>query len=735
MLKRVYENYREEFIMTPTKKEKPTIEATLKGPYAVRNLKNFKTSRGESIKTEPEIWLCRCGQSSHKPFCDGTHEKVGFSSDKLEGRVPDRLDDYEGKEITIHDNRGVCSHAGYCTDNLPSVFIMGKEPWIDPNGARAEEIARVINMCPSGALSYTKDTVLYKDQDREPAITLSKNGPYRVVGGPELNDVNKSTPESKEHYTLCRCGGSKNKPFCDGTHWYINFSDEEKIPEYLKVKGRVKGTRYRCNVCNMFEYDETRGDSTTNIKPGTKPEDFPDDWRCPICGSDKTHLAPIKEEPKIEGYETEVTCPQCGAKTKITVFHPTKVDITKYLGEWERESDDLETHMADIHRISVTGESIIEPMRTTKPVVSWDEILIKGAQLAKIPLNSDESVNTRTIIGPKAKHPLIIETPIYVTHMSFGALSREVKITLAKGSAAVKTAMCSGEGGILQESFENAHKYIFEYVPNRYSVTDENLRKVDAIEIKIGQSAKPGMGGHLPAEKVTKEIAEIRGFSEGTDIVSPAHFDDIKTKDDLKRKVEWLREKSGGKPVGVKLAAGNIEADLDVAVYAQPDFITIDGRPGATAAAPKFVKDATSVPTIFALFRARKFLNERGIKDISLVITGGLRVSSDFAKALALGADAIAIGTAALMACACQQYRLCDTGNCPVGVTTHNPDLRERLNIDISAKKLENFLRVSTEELKDFARLTVNDDVHKLSIADLCTTNSEISNYTDIKHV
>jgi glutamate synthase domain-containing protein 2/CDGSH-type Zn-finger protein/rubredoxin len=723
--------------MKTSQKEKPRIEATLNGPYRFRNLKNFKTSRGESIKTEPEMVLCRCGHSSHKPFCDGTHVKIGFSSDKLEGRVPDRLDDYEGKEITIHDNRGVCSHAGYCTDNLPSVFIMGKEPWIDPNGASADEIA-VIKMCPSGALSYTRDGVLYKDQDREPAMSLSKNGPYRVVGGPELKDVNNSTPESKEHYTLCRCGGSKNKPFCDGTHWYINFKDdEEKIPDHLKVKekGRERGTRYRCNVCNMFEYDETRGDSATNLKPGTKPEDFPDDWRCPICGSDKSHLLPINEEPMMEEHETEVTCPHCGAKTKITVAHPPKIEIRRYLGEWERDSDDLETHMADIHRISVTRESIIEPMRTTKPVVSWDDILIKGAQLAKIPLNADDPVNTRTVIGPTAKHPLVIETPIYVTHMSFGALSREVKITLAKGSAAVKTAMCSGEGGILQESRENAYKYIFEYVPNRYSVTDENLRMVDAIEIKIGQSAKPGMGGHLPAEKVTKEIAAIRGFPEGTDIVSPAHFDDITTKDDLKKKVAWLREKSGGKPIGVKIAAGNIEADLAVAVHAKPDFITIDGRPGGTGASPKFVKDATSVPTMFAVYRARTFLNERGIKDLSLIITGGLRVSSDFAKALALGADAVAIGTAALMACACQQYRLCNTGNCPVGVTTHDPELRERLKIDISAKKLENFLHVSTEDLKDFARLTGNDDVHRLSITDLCTTNSEISHYTDIKHV
>jgi glutamate synthase domain-containing protein 2 len=231
---------------------------------------------------------------------------------------------------------------------------------------------------------------------------------------------------------------------------------------------------------------------------------------------------------------------------------------------------------------------------------------------------------------------------------------------------------------------------------------------------------------------VTKEIAEIRGYPEGTDIVSPAHFADITTKEELKKKVAWLREKSGGKPIGVKIAAGNIESDLEVAVYAQPDFITIDGRPGGTAASPKFV---TSVPTVFALYRARKFLDERGIKDISLVITGGLRISSDFAKALALGADAVAIGTAALMACACQQYRLCDTGTCPVGVTTHDPVLRSRLNVEISAKRLENFLRVSTDELKDFARLTGNDDVHKLSLTDLCTANSEISGHTEIKHV
>ena len=194
------------------------------------------------------------------------------------------------------------------------------------------------------------------------------------------------------------------------------------------------------------------------------------------------------------------------------------------------------------------------------------------------------------------------------------------------------------------------------------------------------------------------------------------------------------KKKSKGKPIGIKIAAGNIEEDLEIAAYAKPDFITIDGRPGATGSAGKYVKQATSVPTIFALYRARQFLSQYG-KVISIVITGGLRISSDFIKALALGADAIAIGTAALMAFGCQQYRLCNTGRCPVGITTQNPELRSRLNVETSAKRLENFLRVSTEELKDFARLTGNNDVHHLNIKDLCTTNSEISNNTEIKHV
>ena len=632
--------------MTKTKKEK--IEARGNGPYVISNVENLKTSRGERAKTAETMVLCRCGQSGSKPHCDGTHTKIDFSSRKIEGRQPLRVDHYKGDGIIIHDNRGVCSHAGYCTDNLPSVFRQGVEPWIDPDGAPVKDIIRVIEMCPSGALSYTIGGVKHDRLNRLPSINLTKDGPYHVVGEIKLVDHGNSKPESTEHYTLCRCGGSKNKPFCDGTHWYIRFQDDEKsIP--LEKSGQE----------SLFEY----------------------------------------------------------------------------LGNIRKESDENEEVMEDIHRVSVTGASIIEPMRTTKKVISWDDILIRGAQLASFPLNDDEPVNSRTVIGPRAKKPLVIESPIYITHMSFGALSHEIKVILAKASAAVKTAMCSGEGGLVEESFKQSYKYIFEYVPNKYSMSDENLKRVDAIEIKIGQSAKPGMGGHLPGAKVTAEIARIRGFSEGSDIISPARFPDINSAEELKQTVNMLRERSGGKPIGIKIAAGHIEKDLEVILFSEPDFITVDGRPGATAASPKVVKASTSLPTIFALYRAKKFLEKMNCHDISLVITGGLRISSDFAKALAMGANAVAIGTAALMAAACQQYRICHTGDCPVGVTTQKTELRSRLSIHHSVKKLENFLRISTEEIKTFARLTGHDNVHDMDIKDLMTVNSEISNYTDIEHV
>lgn len=511
---------------------------------------------------------------------------------------------------------------------------------------------------------------------------------------------------------------------------------------------------YKCSVCN-FIYDEDH--------EKFQWKDLNESWTCPLCDSDKSYFSTSeiyecsvcayvydegKEDIPWHKLDNDWVCPICNSpksyfvkkekeyalNKEIAGHSPLKPDEDRYLFKWERSSDDLETNMKNIHLMAETGIGITEPMRSKISYPSWDTLLFKGGQLGKFPLNEDEHVNTKTVIGKKAKHPLVIDGPLIVSHMSFGALSREAKIALSKGSSAVRLAMCSGEGGILSDSLDNAYKYIFEYVPNKYSATDENFRRVDAVEIKIGQSAKPGMGGLLPGKKVTDEIAEIRGKSVGKDIISPSRFPEIKNEKDLSELVNMLRSKTDGKPIGIKIAAGNISDDLDFALKANPDFITIDGRAGATGAAPKFIKDATSVPTLFALYRARKILDDKA-PDISLIITGGLRVSSDFAKAIAIGADVVAVASSALMAIGCQQYRQCHTGKCPVGITTQDPELRKRFNIEKSAKRLENFLRISLDEIKSFARITGNDDVHKMSSKDLCTISSEIANFTDIEHV
>ena len=436
--------------------------------------------------------------------------------------------------------------------------------------------------------------------------------------------------------------------------------------------------------------------------------DAPSSWCCPVCGAPKNSFAAS------EGGG--------GGASDASGF--------------DKSRDDVEEWMADIKQMAETGRSIDEAMRTRKPSVSWDDILVKGGQLARRPLLQEDVVNTRTVIGPKAKQPLVLDTPVFVSHMSFGALSLEAKEALAKGAALAKTAVCSGEGGIVEPSIGNAHKYIFEYVPNLYSVTPENLRRVDAIEIKFGQSAKPGMGGHLPGEKVTADIAKARGFPEGQGITSPSRFKDIVTPADLRAKIDELREMSGGRPIGTKIAAGRLEEDLDFILAAgNADFITVDGRPGGTGSSPKYIKMATSIPTIFALYRARRHLDKRGVKDVSLVITGGFRISPDFAKALALGADAVAVATAALIAIGCRQFKMCNTGRCPFGITSQDPELRKMIDIEESARRLGNYLSVSTREIAQFARIAGHDDVHGLCIDDLCTSNSEISKYTEIEHV
>ncbi|EQK82544.1 glutamate synthase-related protein [Clostridioides difficile] len=477
---------------------------------------------------------------------------------------------------------------------------------------------------------------------------------------------------------------------------------------------------YKCSVCGYI-YDESKNDKTW--------DELSEDWECPVCTKGRSYFGKISTVY----YEEDEKIAEDIVEDESKLNTEKEGDLN-YLSTYLRRDDEVEKHMDIIHEMAVTGKSIIEPMRTKLPVISWDDILIMGAQLNPLPLNEHDEVNTTTIIGKKAKKPMIIENPVYISHMSFGALSKELKIALAKGAAQNKTAMCSCEGGILPEEKEASYKYIFEYVPNKYSVTEENLKNSDAIEIKIGQGTKPGMGGHLPGEKVTEEIAKVRNKPVGQDVISPSCFEEIQSKEDLKKLVDELREVSEGRPIGVKISAGHIEKDMEFIAYAKPDFVTIDGRGGATGASPKLLKDATSIPTIFALYRARKYIDTHGL-DIDLVITGGLRISTDFAKAIAMGADAVAIASSALMAAACQQYRICGSGKCPVGVATQDEELRKRLHIENSANRVANFLNVSLEELKTFARISGHKDIHDLSVDDLYTVNSEISNYTNIQHV
>ena len=459
--------------------------------------------------------------------------------------------------------------------------------------------------------------------------------------------------------------------------------------------------KYRCSVCGYIYDEEHEGAPFSELK------------ECPVCHQPADKFTVYKED-----HGTEM--PQ---KKELKLDYPK---------EFVRQDGSCR-YMKEIHEMAVTGKSISASMSTELPMPSWDDILILGAQLDPMPLDEDAPVKTTTVIGKHAAKPLILENPVYVSHMSFGALSREAKISLARGSSMAHSAMCSGEGGIIHEEMQAADKYIFEYVGNLYSVTPENLRNADAIEIKIGQGTKPGMGGHLPGEKVTREISEVRNKPMGKDVIAPSRFPGINTKEDMKNLITQLRYASEGRPLGVKMAAGRIERDLAFCVYAEPDFITIDGRGGATGSSPKLLRDSASVPTIYALHRARKYLDSIG-SDISLIITGGLRVSSDFAKAIAMGADAVAVASAALIAMACQQYKICGTGMCPMGIATQDEDLRERLHEDAAAARVANFLNVSLEELKMFARITGHENLHDLSIDDLCTISREISEYTDIPH-
>ncbi len=370
--------------------------------------------------------------------------------------------------------------------------------------------------------------------------------------------------------------------------------------------------------------------------------------------------------------------------------------------------------------------------RNTLP--KWEDIQFLPAQLHRRPLFDDEAVNTKVIIGPKAEKPLELDIPLFVSDMSFGALSSEAKIALSKGAEMAGTGICSGEGGMLPEEQANNSRYFYELASAKFGFSFEKAAKAQAFHFKGGQGAKTGTGGHLPGSKVNEEIAEVRGLEPGQAAISPATFPDLKTPEEFREIADEVRRLAGGIPIGFKIAASHIEKDIEFALKCGVDYIILDGRGGGTGAAPTILRDNINVPTIPALARARRYLDHVGASDVSLIITGGLRVAEDFAKALMMGADAVAVSNAAIQAIGCLGMRACNTNNCPVGIATQKDHLRARLEIEKSAKQLHNFFHATNELIKVIARACGHDDINQFRFEDLSTYDIDMHRLTGISY-
>ncbi|MDR9415119.1 MAG: glutamate synthase-related protein [Gracilimonas sp.] len=422
--------------------------------------------------------------------------------------------------------------------------------------------------------------------------------------------------------------------------------------------------------------------------------------------------------------------------------NPQPFKRDEYLGEYaDTHPEDTEPFTGYIKELARNGlknvghhgpSAAMGVDRNTLP--KWEDIQFLPAQLAKRPLMDDEEVETKTIIGANAKKPLELEIPVFVSDMSFGALSKEAKIALSKGAELAGTGICSGEGGMLPEEQGNNSRYFYELASGKFGFSWDKVKKAQAFHFKGGQGAKTGTGGHLPGHKVNKEIAEVRGLEEGQTAISPAAFPDLKTVEDFKEVANQVREKTGGIPVGFKIAASHIEADIEFALEVGVDYIILDGRGGGTGSAPTILRDNINVPTIPALARARKYLDSAGAEEVSLIITGGLRVAEDFAKAMMLGADAIAVANSAIQAIGCLGMRACDSNNCPVGIATQKESLRSRLIIDSSARQLHNFFKASNELMKVVARACGHDQFKKFNSNDLSTIDYNIHQLTGIAY-
>ena len=405
------------------------------------------------------------------------------------------------------------------------------------------------------------------------------------------------------------------------------------------------------------------------------------------------------------------------------------------------------TVIDDIHIKAELGRYRMRGMAIFKKIPSWDDLTFLPGTLTRFVIEGyREKCETKTIIGPRAKRPIVLDIPIYITGMSFGALSYESKVALARGATMAGTATCSGEGGMIPDERRYSQKWFYQCIQSRYGFNPHHLRLADGCEIFIGQGCKVGLGGHLMGQKVTDQVAEMRSLPAGIDQRSPARHPDWLGPDDLALKINELREATNGEiPIQLKLGAARVYDDVRMAAKCDPDSIYIDGMEGSTGAGPHIATEETGIPGIAAIRQARKALDDVGKSDeITLVYAGGIRNGADVAKALALGADAVAIGTAAMIALNCNKdipeadferevgvpagycYH-CHTGRCPVGVATQDPELRKRLNPDEAAERVYNFLHTLTMECQMMARACGKTDVHSLEPEDLAALTMEAS--------
>ncbi|NRB39157.1 MAG: CDGSH iron-sulfur domain-containing protein [Pseudomonadales bacterium] len=493
--------------------------------------------------------------------------------------------------------------------------------------------------------------------------------------------------EKDQEYYFCSCGQSKKQPFCDGSHASTDFK-----PQAFTASEDGKAFLCSCKHSSNLPFcDGTHkkfnADMIGKPGPGVKIQQ----------AADAMPVASVTEE-----------------EPSVTFIHQLAREGLSKLG----------------HHGPMTSMGV-----PRKELPLWDDLQIMVAQMARKPLMEDISVGTELIIGPEAKKPLRLDIPLFVSDMSFGALSEEAKIAMAGGAEKSGTAICSGEGGMLAEEQQANSRYLYELASAKFGYKEELMARVQAFHFKGGQGAKTGTGGHLPGSKNIGKIAEVRGIEVGQPAISPPTFKDLSSVADFKRFSDRVRELSGGIPIGFKLSANHVERDVQFALDAGADYIILDGRGGGTGAAPNLFRDHISVPTIPALARARRHLDKQGASGrVTLIVTGGLRVPSDFVKAMALGADGIALSNSAMQAIGCVAARMCNTNNCPAGIATQKQDLRQRLNVEKASLQLANFFDASVELMQVMARACGHDHLNKFSKDDLATWNREMAFLTGVEY-